>query len=548
MNRILPLLIVLAAASSAVGAAPTISSISPTSTTTCTSDFSLTVVGTLFTNKSEVHFGATLLAITSQTTTQLVATVPATSVATAGSVSVTVVNPSGSNVGTSNVKTFTISNPPAPVVTGGTQTGTVGIAFTYQIVASNCPTSYNATGLPSGLNVNTSTGLISGTPAAGTDAGSPYSVTISATNAGGTGSATLTLTINPATPVIQPPFTATGQVGVAFSYQITATNNPTSFNATGLPAGLSVSTSTGLISGTPTTAGTYTVTISATNAGGTGSHTLTLTINPPTPVIQPPFTATGQVGVAFSNTITATNSPTSYNATGLPAGLSVNTTTGVISGTPAAGTDAGSPYSVTISATNSGGTGSATLTLTINPPPPPVVQPPLSATGQVGVAFSYTITATNNPTSYNATGLPAGLSVNTSTGVISGTPATGTDAGSPYSVTISATNAGGTGTATLTLTIKPPAPVIQPPFTATGQVGVAFSYQITATNSPTSYNATVLPAGVLPAGLSVNKSTGVISGTPTTAGTYSVTISATNAGGTGSNTLTLTINPATPVI
>src|SRR5438552_3305238 len=623
MKRILPLLILLAAASSAVGAAPTISSISPTSTTTCTSDFSLTVVGTLFTNKSEVHFGATLLAITSQTTTQLVATVPATSVATAGSVSVTVVNPSGSNVGTSNVKTFTISNPPAPVVTGGTQTGTVGIAFTYQIVASNCPTSYNATGLPSGLNVNTSTGLISGTPVAGTDAGSPYSVTISATNAGGTGSATLTLTINPATPVIQPPFTATGQVGVAFSYQITATNNPTSFNATGLPAGLSVSTSTGLISGTPTTAGTYTVTISATNAGGTGSHTLTLTINPPTPVIQPPFTATGQVGVAFSYTITATNSPTSYNATGLPAGLSVNTTTGVISGTPAAGTDAGSPYSVTISATNSGGTGSATLTLTINNPvptttsispasttagsaqftltvngtnfvststvywngspltttfvsstqltaivpaanvaavgtasvtvlnpapgggtsnaqtftinpPPPVIQPPFTATGQVAVAFSYTITATNSPTSYNATGLPAGLSVNTSTGVISGTPTT---AGT-YTVTISATNAGGTGSHTLTLTINPPTPVIQPPFTATGTVGSNFSYTINATNNPTSYNATGLPGG-----LAINTGTGKITGKPTTAGIYQVTLSATNAGGTGTATLVITVGP-----
>src|SRR5438874_2193739 len=347
-----------------------------------------------------------------------------------------------------------------------------------------------------------------------------------------------------AKPVITSPLTATGQVGVAFSYQITATNSPTSFNATGLPAGLTVNTTNGLISGTPTTAGTYSVTISGTNGSGTGNATLTLTIKPPPPVITSSLTATGQVGVAFSYSITATNNPTSYNATGLPAGLSVNTTTGVISGTPAAGTDTASPYSVTISATNSGGTRSATLTLTINPPPPPVVQPPLSATGQVGVAFSYTITATNNPTSYNATGLPAGLSVNTSTGVISGTPAAGTDAGSPYSVTISATNAGGTGTATLTLTIKPPAPVIQPPFTATGQVGVAFSYQITATNSPTSFNVT----GLLPAGLSVNTSTGLISGTPTTAGTYSVTISATNAGGTGSATLTLTINNPVPTI
>src|SRR5438094_1475128 len=291
MKRILPLLILLAAASSAVGAVPTLSSISPTSTTTCAGSFSLTLNGTNFANNAKVNFGATQLTPTTSSSTQLIVTVPASSVATAGSVSVTVVNPGGSG-GTSNAQTFTINNPPPPVISStSTATGTVSVAFSYQIVASNCPTSYNATGLPSGLSVNTSTGLISGTPAAGTDAGSPYSVTISATNPGGTGSATLTLTINPPTPVIQPPFQATGQVGVAFSYQITATNNPTSYNATGLPAGLSVNTSTGLISGTPTTAGTYSVTISATNAGGTGSATLTLTINHPPPAITRPTTA-----------------------------------------------------------------------------------------------------------------------------------------------------------------------------------------------------------------------------------------------------------------
>src|SRR5207248_11718439 len=78
--------------------------------------------------------------------------------------------------------------------------------------------------------------------------------------------------------------------------------------------------------------------------------------------------------------------------------------------------------------------------------PKPQITSALTWTGQVGVPLSpYQITATNSPTSFNATGLPAGLTVNTSTGLISGTPAWGTDASSPYSVTVSATNGSGTG-------------------------------------------------------------------------------------------------------
>jgi hypothetical protein len=243
--------------------------------------------------------------------------------------------------------------------------------------------------------------------------------------------------------------TASGTVGVAFSYQITATNNPTSYNATGLPAGLSVNTTSGLISGTPTATGSFNVTISATNSAGTGSATLALTIaqTQQPPVISSSLTASGTVGVAFSYQITATNNPISYNATGLPAGLSVNTTTGLISGTPTA---AGS-FSVTISATNSVGTGSATLALTIaQAQQPPVITSPLTASGTFGQTFRYQITATNNPTSFNATGLPSGLSVNTTTGLISGTAR---GSGGIFKVTLSATNAAGTGTAILTLTI-----------------------------------------------------------------------------------------------
>src|SRR5439155_1266869 len=168
---------------------------------------------------------------------------------------------------------------------------------------------------------------------------------------------------DPNKPVITSPLAEIGNVGVAFNYQITSANSPNQYRrikpneyrvvalpapssiqlpisrygATGLPPGLTVKTNggnAGLISGTPTTAGTYNVTISATNGGVTVNETFTLTIKPPPPVITSSLTATGQVGVAFSYTITATNNPTSYNATGLPAGLSVNTSTGLISGTP----------------------------------------------------------------------------------------------------------------------------------------------------------------------------------------------------------------------
>lgn len=333
-------------------------------------------------------------------------------------------------------------------------------------------------------------------------------------------------------PSITSSLTASGQVGVAFSYQIVGNHSPTSYSATGLPAGLAVSTTTGLISGTPTVAAASNVTIGATNSSGTGTATLVLTVKPPKPVITSATTATGQINVAFSYQITATNSPTSYSASGLPAGLSINTSTGLVSGTP---TTTGTS-NITVGATNTGGTGSATVAVTINLATP-VITSALTATGQVGAAISYQITASNSPTSYSASNLPNGLSLNSTSGVISGTPA----AAGTSSVTIGATNAGGTGTATLTLTVNSANPVITSATTATGQVGVAFSYQIAASNSPTSYGATGLPTG-----LSINTGTGLISGAPTKSGSTAVTLTATNSQGTGSRTLTISILASVP--
>ncbi|HVD96827.1 MAG TPA: carbohydrate-binding protein, partial [Cytophagaceae bacterium] len=208
--------------------------------------------------------------------------------------------------------------------------------------------------------VNTTSGVISGTPtAAGT-----FNATVTATNSGGTGSKAVTITVTQPAPVINSAATANATVGTAFNYTITASNTPTSFGATGLPAGLSVNTTSGVISGTPTAAGTFNATVTATNSSGTGSKAVTITVTQPAPVISSAATATGTTGTTFSYQIAASNSPTSFGASGLPAGVSVNTTTGLISGTPtAAGT-----YNATVTATNSGGSGNKAVTITITAP------------------------------------------------------------------------------------------------------------------------------------------------------------------------------------
>ena len=427
--------------------------------------------------------------------------------------------------------------------------GVVGSPFNYAVTLTGATAvggnnqisySYKVNGpLPGGLSISATNGAITGTPT-GT-----YNATISVTvtenevldgifpQTVGSASAVIPIIITQSPPVITSGSTINGVINAAIvTYTITASGNPTSYSIGGgsgaLPPGLILTGAT--ISGIPTAAGTYTVTIGATNSIGTGTATLTIIIAAPVPVVKP-GTVTGISGTAITNyTITATSNPTTYSASSLPPGLTLSGA--VISGTP---TISGT-YNTIISATNaSNETGTATLTFIFAPPAPVIAAQ--TANGAVASTFSYAIAASNNPTSYAlqfGNFLPGGLTLNSATGVISGKP---TAAGT-FTFKITATNGSVSAPATITIIITPPVPVIQGNAVANAVAGNTFSYTFTAPNtSPNTYNATGLPAGLT----IVSTTMGLISGTPSETGVFNVTLSATSAGITGTQRLTIII-------
>ena len=189
-----------------------------------------------------------------------------------------VVNASGTFYGVNQI--FTTLPGSAPVISSNTTiTGTNGFPLRYTITASNTPIGFGISTLPSGFSFNPVTGVMSGTPTA---SGST-SILLSASNGIGTGTANLSLTIvDLGLPVIISSGTSAGVYGSLFNYTIAATNNPTSYFATGLPSWMEVNSVSGVISGIPTAVGTYPVTISAMNATGSSTTSLVnITVSPP---------------------------------------------------------------------------------------------------------------------------------------------------------------------------------------------------------------------------------------------------------------------------
>src|SRR5438132_4871055 len=347
-----------------------------------------------------------------------------------------------------------------------------------------------------------------------------------------TNTATGALQIN--TPALPNAITQT-----AYSGALAATGGTTPYTwgitSGSLPPGLNLNSSSGAITGTPTTAGTFTFTAQAKDSSpapqtATASASV-LTVE----LLQITTTSLPdpQVQTSYSATLTASGGMLPYvwsiSSGNLPLGLSLDGSSGVISGVP---TSTGS-YAFTVEVSDPPSfpqKSKKLLNATVQPKTLQITTSGLPG-GQVQVAYSAALAASGGTTPYSWSissggSLPAGLALNLSTGAISGTP---TQSGT-FSFTIQV-NDSGSKTAQQDLSIQVAA-VGQLSITTTslpqGTTGAAYSATLQANNGTTPYSWTISSSS-LPAGLSLNASTGAISGTPTQSGTFSFTAQVTDS-------------------
>src|SRR5690625_1312358 len=492
--------------------------------------------------------------------------------------------------------TLTVQSPPpltlAPAILPATQVGT---AFNVTVSASAgvAPYSYAITSgaLPAGLSLNASTGAITGTPSAGGSFNFTITATDSNTTGATTGSHAYTLTVAAPTIIIAPATLPDGTTGTPYSQALSANGGiaPYSYAVTAgsLPAGLALS-SAGILSGNPSAAGTSNFAITATDSStGTGPYsqtqTYTVTIASAAPIAGP-VSSTVAYG-SGANPITLNLSggtPTSVAVASPPAHGTALASGTTITYQPDAGY--AGPDSFTYTASNSDGT-SAPATVSITVSPPTVTLTPATLPAPVlNVPYSQSVSASDGATPYSyaitAGSLPAGLSLDATSGAISGTP-TATGA---YNFAITATDSStGSGAPframqSYSRTLSAPTLPISPATLAAAAVGAAASQTVNTTGGPSPHTYAIsagtvpaaavvaaasqtftttggaspytyaISAGTLPAGV-ILTSNGTLSGTPTAGGSFNYTVQSTDANSnTGSQTYTWTVNAPTLAI
>lgn len=337
---------------------------------------------------------------------------------------------------------------------------------------------------------------------------------------------------------------ASGGVG-AYSFAVTAG---------ALPAGITLTTG-GVLSGTSTAGGTFNFTITATDSSPvpgpfSGSQAYTLIVNPASVVLPATILPSGVTAVPYASSLTSATggtAPYSYTVTAgaLPGGIAMSLA-GVFSGTPIAG----GTFNFTVTATDSSsGSGPYSAMRAYSIAVTAITLSPLTLpNGTAGVAYTQTLTASGGSAPYtysvSAGALPAGMVIST-TGLLSGTPtASGT-----FSFTVSAIDtASAVGTQAYTLSVAAPTLTLAPTSLISGTAGTAYTQAITASGGIAPYSYTV-SAGALPAGLTLGTG-GTLSGTPTVAGSFNFTVTATDStsGTAGSGLRAYTLVLAAPTI
>ena len=481
--------------------------------------------------------------------------------------------------GTHSNKIVAITVNPAPQISSPPSAGTVGVAYntTFSVTGGTTPVKLSllSGSLPSGLTLDATTGIVTGTPmTAGT-----FSVILQATDTSdvpdtvsatemfviadnttgggtgtgpGTGTGTSILTVASNTLPV-------GTVGISYLTTLQATGGtaPYSWSVTSgsLPAGLTLKASNGVISGIPTSEGTTTFTAQVQDSSGaTATGNFSITVSPAAaPVTLALNTGTlpnGTVNVAYSSTIGVTGGTAPYACTvaagTLPAGLILGADC-LVSGTPTAAGTANLTIAATDSA-NPANSGSGPVTLVINPAAvltlssPPAATAGSPSTGSVGVSGG-----TGPYTCVLAAGtLPAGLTLNSNCS-LSGTP---TSAGSAP-VTVQATDSSSpsnstTGSVTISVNPAPTAGTLIIGTLPSGTVGTAYSANVGVNGGTGPYTCSIT-SGMLPAGLLLGNNC-LVSGTPTIAGTTNLTVRATDTANPALSTtgdVSLLIHPFT---
>jgi prepilin-type N-terminal cleavage/methylation domain-containing protein len=343
-----------------------------------------------------------------------------------------------------------------------------------------------------------------------------------------------------AAPTIKDPSAQTSLVGDSVSLQVLSTGGrlPLLWSVTGLPPGLALAVDTGLITGTATTAGTYTVKLTLTDRDKrTDLSTFTWTVRP---VLTSPGDQTSRTQTAVNLQLVGNGgqAPVTWAATGLPAGLTVNPATGLITGTPTtAQPSPTTPTTITVSGGNPAATSSVTLLWRVLTPVTLTNPGPQQAANGTNIgAFTAAASGGLGPYTWTAQNLPDGLAIEASSGKVTGVIQHGTR----YIVTATITDSAG-GSATMSVVVRvtaSPAADLQVTFPAPAgpdqKSTVNTPVKFTATASGATPSAYVWSAVGLPPGVTIDGA-GVVSGTPTTRGTYQVKLTVRSTGTTAAN-------------